>query len=164
MNPDVVMATIVDSFWEKARRLFYRRSMLFLFVVVCGMVNLGFLYGIASLRLHTDTGACDDYASLEKVPELSKYMAFVPHDARNIEYYLRIYNQYFEASFTCTEPEFIQWAGEQGWPRDTIRKSPHRFSVEIQNRSDPMQFFVDVQDGYNLNTGVRFERRSAGHQ
>jgi hypothetical protein len=153
MESNLILATTVDTFREKMRRILFRKATLLVFAAICGVVDVGVLYLVAREHTHRVSGISSDHASLRNVPELSGFLPIVPNSARNIEYYGHRYVQYFEAAFPFSEAEFIRWACDQGWSVDEITKNKTGAYLMLYNT--PGDFLpLEIKEGYWLPSTV----------
>jgi hypothetical protein len=139
--------------------------------------------GIGYNRIRTLTGECPNVAQLRQVPEVSRVVEVVPHNARDIHYYARPYNAYFEFDFSLTEPEFLAWAREQGFDPDAVRRARGKHTlllVDTPSATDVLQLMdsycveKEVTDGkasgpqaivcaYDLVAGTAYLKVDAEH-
>lgn len=109
------------------------------------------LIGGAWHRGRVITGVCDAYNCLLRDPSLSVFADFIPASALDIHYSLAIAKQYYEATFTCDEQEFLKWAMDQGWDSDAIQRNTVGPLVVMFYLPSPESSTVK-SNGYHLRT------------
>jgi len=154
VNREFVVAEDVDTFRHKLVRSYKRR-----FALVAVIALYGIVWTAGFLRPDHDRGpalfgAAEDRTALMQVSALSEIIRFIPEGARDITYYAKQRGRYFEAEFSASEEEFVDWALQQGWTPEGIPQSKagariggHRRTASTGNPEFP--------EGYRLTSTAR---------
>lgn len=100
---------------------------------------------VVKLRRPTTSGTCPTITCLQKIPQLSPIMPYLPDDIHDISYFQA--GDYYQISFTIDEPRFQKWAIERGCNRNGMQRLDHNFDLPLEGESGPVA--IAAQDGYH---------------
>ncbi len=103
---------------------------------------------VVGLRRPIFSGVCADYDCLAQVPQLSAVLPLLPSGARSVSYYKD--GDLFEATFPISECDFIEWAVDQGWARDGIRRNVNDARLFLHAVGNSGELVI--HEGYYLET------------